>query len=255
VRFACFAILVLFASPAHAQDEEEDPGELLREGAALAEDGDHAAAVAYFERARVLEPGDRIDLNLASSLAELGRYAEAERLLVRLSQDESVNPLIADLAREELASVRAQMTAVDVVVSPLPQGAWLMIDGRRHSEVRAISEIHLAPGAHRLAITEGTTVLARAQLEIARGDQVRRTVRLTPVASPAALELAVQAPPPRNPRDREATREIDPWPWIGAAAGSVAATVISIVILVALTQPSHSEGDVPPIRFGGGAMP
>jgi hypothetical protein len=244
------ALLLALASPARAQSETAAE-ELLRLGVALVDAGEHAGAVAWLERARELEPSDRIDLVLAESLVALGEYRRAEQLLARLEGDSSVNPLVAELARERLTALRARMGVVVVSVAPLPERAWLSVDGRR-AELRSTTELRLWPGPVRLAVvSHDGTVLARTRALV--HERGLTSVELAPVVVESApriehrraveLRAIDDAPPPAS---------FDPWPWIGGAVAVLVAFAAGIGLGAALwAQGGDAEA---PAAFVGGTM-
>lgn len=236
-----WGIVLLFASTGAAQTEA-DADELLREGVAFAQAGDHARAVAWLERARAIAPSDRIDLNLAESLVALADFRRAEAILQRLANDAAVNPLIGEVARERLAALHERMGVVVVSVSPVPEGAWLTIDGRRSAEASAVSELRVPPGTVRLAIVgRDGTVLARGRATVE--ERGRANVELAPVV------VAPEREPPR-PRARRSRGPLvpapppasfDPWPWIGGAIAVVVALAAGIGIGAAIWAPMDAD--------------
>lgn len=240
VGLSCGIVLALVSTS--AAQTEADADVLLREGAAFAESGDHARAVAWFERARALAPSERIDLNLAESLIALGEYRRAEMLLLRLVEEPSVNPLIAEVAREQLAALHERMGVLVVAISPVPERAWLAVDGRRVTEARPVAELRVLPGSVRLAVVgEDGTVLARARATV--GERDRANVALSPVQleAPPVIrgtrqqQLLTQTPTAPTPP----AESIDPWPWIGGALAVVVALAAGIGIGAAIWAPMN----------------
>lgn len=241
IALSCVLILAP-GSPVAAQTEV-DADDLLREGVAFAEAGEHARAVAWLERARAIAPSDRVDVNLAASLVALGELRRAEALLARLASDASVNPLIGELARERLAALHARMGDVVVSVSPVPEGAWLNVDGRRTGIARDTTVLRAFPGTVRLALlARDGTVLARARALVEEGG--RTDVTLSPVLV-TAMELSARPSSPLPPAPAEAPRvaPFDPWPWVGGVVAVLVALGAGIGIGAAIWAPT--DGGMP----------
>ena len=251
MALSCLLVLA-WAFPGAAQTEA-DADALLREGVAFAEAGEHARAVAWFDRARAIAPSDRIDVNLAESLIALGEYTRAETLLIRLASDIAVNPLTGDAARERLARLRERRGVVTVDVSPVPENAWLSVDGRRIGEARETTEVPAFPGTLRIAIiTETGTELARARATVEERGRTR--VQLAPVTVPelppprervryVRVEVPVPAPSPPPP-----DTSVDPWPWIGGTIAVLVAVAAGIGIGAAIWAPTGD--DIGTVAFG-----
>jgi hypothetical protein len=232
-------LVLASASPAASQTEV-DADELLREGVAFAEAGEHARAVAWLERARAIAPSDRVDVNLADSLVALGDLRRAEQLFARLATDATVNPLIAELARERLTALRARMGTVVVSVSPVPEGAWLTIDGRRTGAARQTTLLRVFPGPVRLAVVaHDGSVLARARALVDEGGH--SDVTLAPVLV-TAVEMSADRSPHRRgrraPSEAPRVAPFDPWPWIGGVIAVVLALGAGIGIGAAIWAPA-----------------
>lgn len=242
IALSCVLVLAP-ASPAAAQTEV-DADDLLREGVAFAEAGEHTRAVAWLERARAIAPSDRVDVNLAASLVALGELRRAQAILERLSRDATVNPLIAELARERLEALRARMGEVVVSVSPLPDGAWLNVDGRRIGAARETTLLRAFPGTVRLALlARDGTVLARARALVEEGG--RTDVTLAPVLVNAA-NLSARPSPRRGPRrsaEAPAAAPFDPWPWAFGVVAVLLALGAGIGIGAAIWAPM--DGGMP----------
>lgn len=262
VRFSTVIVVVVslvlgpsVRASAQRAEGEDVAGQLLRRGVALAEAGDHDRAIEWFQRARALVPNDRIDVNLADSLMQVGRWADAERLLVRLDRERAVHPLIAELARERLALLRSRTGTVEVRVFPLPANTLVMIDERPHGMARAAVELRVGTGHHRIAlVTYDGEVLARANIDVPRPD--RYVVELSPVLPLDASDASDPPPivaPPRSDEPRRSSSEGDPWPWIGAGLGVAAAAAVAITLGVVLSAPSPTEGTLPTVRLPGDA--
>lgn len=244
------ALVLAWASPGAAQTEA-DADALLREGVAYAEAGEHARAVAWFDRARALAPSDRIDVNLAESLIALGEYARAETILVRLASDVAVNPLTGDAARERLARLRERMGIISIKVSPVPENAWLAVDGRRIGEARELVEVSAFPGTIRLAImTESGAVLARARAIVEERAHV--SVELAPVTPPELTPRRARTRTirlePFEPTPPPPSSSIDPWPWIGGTIAVLVALGAGIGIGAAIWAPTGD--DIGTVAFG-----
>src|SRR5262249_46902631 len=108
VRFV-LVIALAIAAEARAQPEQAMERVLLQ-AAGFASEGDHAAGIALLRRARELGANERIDLSLATSLAETGELTEARALLVNLAT--RANPLLAEVAREQLVDVEGRLASL-----------------------------------------------------------------------------------------------------------------------------------------------
>ncbi|AKF07203.1 cadherin-like beta sandwich domain-containing protein [Sandaracinus amylolyticus] len=243
--------------PARAQDGEAT--RLFEEGVALREAGDSVGAIERLRRAHALDPGDRTAYNLAAALVDRGDFVEAQRLLRRVVARQR-DLLVADAARELLASVDAQVASVQLRIASLQPTHALFVDGAATDPGAGAREISLDPGRHRLEVRDDRgVVLARTDVELREGE--RRAVVLHPVASARASSSAARADA-NGARERSATSPQEPasggddaWVWVGVGAGIAAAVAIGVAIAV-LALGGQSGGtaqpsDLPPVIVRG----
>lgn len=214
---------LLFAGSAHAQPEappEEDPATvraraLFEEGVELADHGEWDRAVHRFRSALEHRESSRVRLNLAVSLARMGRMVEALEELERVLADPEVDEAVereAELLREETAPRLGRLMVQ--VIGGL-QDAHVTVDGRPWVLLGEPGPAD--PGVRVVRLIEGDAELDVEEADVPEGGEAR---------------VVLEQPAPLESDDEEG--DDDSWIWgtvIGAAIVVVGAAVVTAVVL------------------------
>lgn len=246
LRILCGCLLLVLPGTASAQGALEELA--IREASALVEAGDHRGAVEVLQRARVLAPGPRIDVNLAVSLGAIGALSEARELLTAVVANETANPLVVEEAEGLLARVEARLARVTVTTEETARDAILVVDGQRRGPVQEVTEVALDPGSHVFEVRRPSGVtLARHRRRVREGDAA--TIELRPVSAPLVMVAAPAGPSASmTSAAPPAAEDLTPWIVIGASAAAVVIAGVVAAIVLASTASGSSELD--PIMVG-----
>ena len=155
IFFAMFAFSTLaHPSPAEAkQEDKEKAGKLFKEGNTLRDQGKEAQAVEKYQAAYKLFPSYKIDLNLASTLYDMGRGAEAAEIFERYLHhgEGEIDGEMKVLALGKLKELWGKLATLRVSVTP--EAAQALLDGRVVDRKGKPWPIYLEPGKHKLEVT------------------------------------------------------------------------------------------------------
>ena len=153
-RFLLAAIVVLAASPARAQQGEdqarEDSRAAFRRGVAAVKQQHWTEARDDFLQAYKLFPHPSILLDLGMSRFHVGEYVASEQDLTRfLAEDTGAQPEELQTARSTLADVRKHLGTIRVRISPV--GATATLDDKPIALVAGeLTDVRVSLGAHSL---------------------------------------------------------------------------------------------------------
>ena len=121
-------------------------------------------ALAKFRAARELFKSYKIDLNIASTLSELGRLPEAAHNYENFLRKgwESAPPSMVKGAREKLDELKTRLGIL--VLECTPGGATVTLDGKELGQTPIQERIYVTPGDHQLIPGHGAG--ARIDVEV-----------------------------------------------------------------------------------------
>lgn len=232
---AAAALLVPRASSAEEgaaeADATERARELFREGVALSDRRQWEDAAERFRQALELRDAPAIRYNLAATLVQLGRDAEAaEELDVVLSGAETPEDLRGQ-AQSLLEQVEPRIGRLEVAAEGFESGVTVSLDGEALGRERLARPLRVSAGSH--------VVTAEAD-----GEEVGREEVLVEAGGSAAVVLV----PPRSDADQaivdaaaggaeegpEETPLIRDWRlWLGVGVG-VAVVIAAVAVGVAV---------------------
>jgi tetratricopeptide (TPR) repeat protein len=193
----CVCLLALLAcstasaqrSPAASEPagaaEPERYRRLIGDALAAYEEGRFVTALSLFEEAHALWPNARAMRGVALVLFELGDHVKTLHALDKALAS-PVDPLPPEL-RDQLLEVRnrAAQRVERVVVQVAPAGAALRVDGR-DVELTPAGELWLAPGVHRIEVSQPGFTADLRVLTSVPGDARTLLIKLLP--APVASE-------------------------------------------------------------------
>ncbi|MBC7172482.1 MAG: tetratricopeptide repeat protein [Polyangiaceae bacterium] len=253
---SAFLVLVTVAallapSGANAQRATGADAETLAEarrifGEGLAHSDRHQwhEAVAAFRQVIELRSAPPVLYNLAIALIEIRQYPEAQDLLTRVLASEETSAEIRTASGALLSDLEEQAGRVELVFHGDPTGVIFFIDDFALG-ASALQHPHfVAPGAREIVARRGSTVLARAEPAVVRGETVR--VELAPPGVPVTNAIHAEAEPFGSERETERSLAKNPWLWTGVGVG--VAVVVTVVLAVTLGGGTGEpfEGDFNP---------
>jgi hypothetical protein len=202
--------------------------ELAESGVALFEKGDYDAALERFRKAEQLVPVPTIGLEVARTLAALGRRVEASEKYLAIGAmpiDPAAPPSYQAVqeeakarARAELEELRPLLGRLEIVVEGSPDS--VLLDGRPLPLAALGTPVPVDPGEHRIEVTRGSETRGETVV-VAAGELGRVAIEL-----PAATAAP---PPPPAPDVVVAPAEEDaafPLPVLGWAIFGVGAPLL-----------------------------
>lgn len=242
---------VSFAQSADAESTERARA-LFSEGLELADREDWGQASDRFRRSLALRHSPAVRLNLASSLARLGRDGEAADHLEALLDTDGTPANLRELAEELYADIRPRTARIRIEVANAEGPVQISLDGETLPEWRCRGQLRVDPGAHVLAVQHQGVELARHELELEVGGLAEYRIEASQSAEPIADEgdagtgdpqddLIPEDPPP-PPRRRR-------WPIaVGVSSGVVVvlAVVLGVVFGVGTGDEEIVEGNMEP---------
>lgn len=225
------------------------------QGMQAAREGRWDDALDSFESAYQLHPDERLLINIAGALTQLGRLAEAERQYQRfLAEMDSDADQYREAAERALERIGPRLATVVVLLPARVPGDRLTVDGRTISAAELMSGMRLEAGEHRLHLLRGGNIVRTLDLDVEEGETTTVSVATVAIHPQPDLEgeatetaLDLRAPPPPDGSDGFWQ---SPWPWVGAAALLSA----SVVLIVLLASGNTSEVDRTP-QFTGTLTP
>ena len=211
---------------------------VLKEGTALYERGDFAAALDRFETAYGIFPSPKLQFNIGQADRSLGRPLEAVEAFEKfLAQVPDAAPELLSEARQSVVELRGKLGQLNIECAT--PGAEVAMDGKSVGKTPLAQPVWTTPGRHQ--VTTRQPGYGPAVVNVTAG-QIQ-TVSLEPrwLPSPATEATAAQPPPILVPASREsapgspATGHSQEW-WSGrswyvwaAAGGTVVFATAAIV--------------------------
>jgi hypothetical protein len=235
----------------------------LREGTALFDRGEYAAALQRFEDAYTIFPSPKIWFNVAAADRALARPVEALQAFQRFLDEAPDAPIESKReAQQAVAALKAGLAQVNIQCALA--GVDVSVDGKSVGVTPIARAVWISPGRHQVVARADGTAPALQEVTVVAGEvralQVRplRPAADAPVRSvaPAAAPVAAAAAPSllapvhepaALPEDRALTRR---W-WFWTAVGAVAAA--GVVGLVLATRGGGT--DVPQTTLGTQGFP
>lgn len=195
-RFARTMMMAVAASllvSSVAAAESEEPEALIRQGIELRKRGDDARAHGYFKRAYDLSKTPRAAAQLGLVDQAVGRFGEAEMLLVEaLATNDPWVQQHRSTLEDSLKVVRQHLGGI--VVAGAPAGTTWSDAEHRGAALPANGAIWVAPGTATLRFEAPGRQATTKTVTVAAGDSVALQVDLPPNAAPTSTITAVPAP-------------------------------------------------------------
>ncbi len=253
--FLRLAVTFCLLAPTVVAAQDEDPETLAEarrifgEGLAHSDRHEWHEAVAAFRQVIELRAAPPVLYNLAVALVEIREYPEAQDLLDRVFADETTSPEIRASSEELRGELEAHAGKIELAYRGDPAGVIFFIDGFALGGAALDHPHFAAPGRRSVEARRGAAVLARADVDVVRGETVRAELVSPDAEAAAEAAIADEPTPAEQPSERRGVR--NPWLWAGVGAG-VAAIVIVAVAVSATRDPDSGppfDGDFVPGRL------
>ncbi|MEO0324314.1 MAG: hypothetical protein AAF447_15235 [Myxococcota bacterium] len=227
------------------------------EGVALADAGDHEAALAAYREVLTVVDAPAVHYNVAHSLAELGRFAQADTQLQRLLASRDTDPETRALAAQQRQTLERLGGRLRIHVRGDAEGAVVRLDGWDVPAERRVSPLRVSAGEHALELVVDGAVQDRETLVIATGDRAEVVLRPLPEPEDVPVATAVATPEPGPAEEpAEAAPRWKDWRVWAIVGGVAAALALGIGIGVAAGGSdggAATAGDLNPgvLTFGG----
>ena len=199
---ALLTLLIFTLSlPAHAQPagvDEEAGRELAVEGMGHYKEGEFAAALEVFNRAREVYPTGQVLRMTGYTLLALERWIEAANAISEALKSEykPLMPRDAEHAEDQLKKAMSHVGVVNVTSSV--EGATLRVDG---GPSRALPQrLLLEPGSHQFVVSARKHDHAETEESVGAGEEVNVSLDPTPLAEG---EKPKPLPPPKPAPEEE----------------------------------------------------
>jgi hypothetical protein len=219
------AAVLSATSPLRAQPAA-DARRLFEEGARRFEAGDYEVALARFRAAYQRAPRAKILLNIATTLARLGRSAEAADAYEQYLAASDRDPAKGAGVRAAIRDLDRGLGKIDLAVSS--EGAQVVLDGAPIGTAPLARIVRVAAGNHIILVERGSA-RRRVPVELAAGQTRSVVVDDLPAPATAAapappVEVSSGAPPPPARAERRLwaglRADVDPVsPGVAAAPG------------------------------------
>lgn len=236
-RLSCAILLFISLSPAvtpslasgqtsgddaPAEEATSEYDEAVRSALAELSAGHLAEARAHFQRAHALSPSARTLRGLGLVEYELGHYVRAVALFEEAltSEVRPLTPRLREQVRELVENARGFIGAYRIRL--VPRDAQLRIDGEARPLLPG-EVVELDAGDHTLMIEREGYVTQRRRIDVNGGER-------------AELSLAL-APVPMSPSVVAAGEPVEENPWLWTGIGVGVATIVGVVLGVALYDP------------------
>jgi hypothetical protein len=213
-------ITAITQDPAVKVDDDKARGvaqALMTEGVRRLQIQAYDQALANFLEAYNRFPSPKILLNIASTLHDMGRLADAANTYQRYLGDPATGAERVGEVKELLIKLDQQLTILTVHVTP--HGAEVSIDAGPFVPVGSSLQTRIRPGTHTIRLRKGTAVSA-TDLNSFEGETRDLALAVTepPVAAPAP-----DAPPPpaAPPSATKPPEQVQGWLVDGRTYGTV----------------------------------
>jgi hypothetical protein len=195
-------------------DREDSARKHFAQGVENLEAGRYDAALREFEAAQADSNSPKIVLNIATTLRQLRRFAEAANAYARYLKHPERDPERATEVEQILAELDRDLCRVSIHA---PTGSTVTVDGTRvelDAQSRAVYRV--SPGSHMVAAELPGGLSATKTLEVAAGSE--RSVELSPVSGPEPREPKGEPARESPARDQGVVREREQAPGSHASA-------------------------------------
>lgn len=180
------ATSLLISAGASADDTEgkcDGAKECLAQGLKLSQSGDHAAALASFQRANALEPSRLLLYHIALTYKALDKVVEADDALEKVLADSG--PLKAEYVKRARAAQEETQAKVGLLDVKVNVAAAIEVDGQRRGSAPLQKPLRLAAGDHELAVSAPGYLPAKQTATVSGHNRTDLSVDLLP--DPAKL--------------------------------------------------------------------
>jgi hypothetical protein len=184
---------------------------LLSEGVKQIQDRKFEQALANFLEAYAKFPSARILLNVAGTLHDMGREADAANTYEKYAHDSGASPDRLPEVQKILASIDATLTTL--VIHVQPRGVELSIDGGPFVATGSVLTTRVRPGTHMIRARKGD-----ALVEIGLNGfeaEVKDISASVPIPTETLPPTPTTSPPPPPPAE-----EVRPWLTNGTLYGT-----------------------------------
>jgi len=186
---------------------------LLARGHRDRAEGEFRAALDAYKRAYEVLPEPQIYFAIGTAEEQLGLYLDAYGHYRRLLEEaEQVADRLRVAVELRIEEVLGKLAVVRVTIEP--KGATVFVDEREIGLAPLAEPLILEPGPHRISVRKDGFSPGSAELQVAAGDKVERTIELKEI--PKVVEAKPAPPPPRRP--------LGPPPGRGILVGSLVVT-------------------------------
>lgn len=208
---------LLASSPVRADPDPRIAAEAsahFEAAVALVKRGNHAAALAEFDKAYALVPRWELLYNIGVTQRTLFRYGPAIRTLERYLREGG-----AEIAGDRRARVEAELAELrrlvgEVVIRVDGPPARIEIDGAVEGDTPLPGPLLVAPGGHTIRALRPGELADERRIEVVSGERLELQLapQLAPAPRPARLAIRTR---PANARVRIDDGAPRPAPWIG----------------------------------------
>ncbi|WP_394837680.1 hypothetical protein LVJ94_12295 [Pendulispora rubella] len=240
---------LLYAPGAQAQSamERETARQLMHEGYALKNNGQHAAALEDFRRAHAIMNVPTTGIEVGRELAALGKVVEARDVLWRVARmrDAPDDPPVYRTAKEEARKLTEALAQRLASLRIVPKGAGyrISIDGTELSEAAIGVSTKVDPGEHVIVAQRDGR---RAEVRVSVGEGEVRDVPVEIEGAPAAPPAPVARSPEPKAKPPASTGP-SAWFWAGIVGAGAAVVLGGVTGGLAVARKSdasqHCQGD------------
>ncbi len=188
---------------------------LMTEGVRQLQAQAYDQALANFLEAYNKLPSPKILLNIASTLRDMGRTAEAANTYQRYLADPMTGPERVAEVTSIMAQLDAELTVLTVRVTP--RGSDVSIDGGPFITVGGALVTRVRPGIHLVRVKSG---LATGELTVNGFDGEAKDVAVTAIATVSQGNGATPAPPAPPEPAAPPPDKVDGWMVVGTQFGT-----------------------------------
>lgn len=189
----------------HVADDKARPiaAALMTEGVKQLQNQQYDQALANFLEAYARFPSPKILLNIASTLRDMGRSADAANTYQRYLGDPATGPERIAEVKQILVGLDQQLTLLTVRVTP--RGSQVSIDGGPFITVGTALVTRVRPGIHLVRVKNG---LATGEVTVNGFEGEAKDIAVTAVANVSQGDATPTPPPPAS---TSAPEEVHGW--------------------------------------------
>ena len=184
-------------------DRRNDAADHFRRGVSLYKDRDFVAALVEFRRAYELVPNYRVLFDIAQSLYQLQRYAEAlsafESYLAQAGTQ--IAPVRRASVESDIRALRARVGRLDVTTNV--DGAEIRVDDQTVGTSPLAAPVLVSVGHRKITVAKPGRVPLEKFVDVAAGDRTAVSFDFPEPASPPPV--ATNTTTPSNPTTRSET--------------------------------------------------